>query len=160
MYSVHPYTTRKRVHNTKLAQIQVLCVSLRDVTWNLSSGNLTMTVEDQTNAEGQMHFTWKLWCIATNLHKDSFSRTTLQWLWTIINNFLRSNLILHQPSLAALQHNMHEFFIICTGYGLIIQLCTICQNYHSYVQQQKRIEKLTMCSNISAWQPLSRLFHG
>lgn len=41
----------------KLAQIQVLRVSLRDVTWNLSSGNLTMTVEDQTNAEGQMHFT-------------------------------------------------------------------------------------------------------
>lgn len=57
MYSVHPYTTRKRVHNTKLAQIQVLRVSLRDVTWNLSSGNLTMTVEEQTNAEGQLHFT-------------------------------------------------------------------------------------------------------
>lgn len=57
MYSVHPYTTRKRVHNTKLAQIQVHRASLRDGTWNLSSGNLTMTVEDQTNAEGQMHFT-------------------------------------------------------------------------------------------------------
>ena len=110
MYSVHPYTTRKRVHNTKLAQIQVLRVSLRDVTWNLSSGNLTMTVEDQTNAEGQMHFTRKLWWNVTNLHKNSFSRTTLQWFWTIINNFLRSNLILYQPSLPALQHNMQEYF--------------------------------------------------
>jgi len=57
VYSVHPYTTRKRVHDTKLAQIQVLRVSLRDGTWNLSFGNLTMTVEDQTNAEGQMLFT-------------------------------------------------------------------------------------------------------
>lgn len=132
MYSVHPYTTRKRVHDTKLAQIQVLRVSLRDGTWNLSFGNLTMTVEDQTNAEGQMLFTWRLWWNVTNLHKDSFSRTTLQWFWVIINNFLRFNLLLHQPSLPALQHNMQEFFIICTGY----------RRYHSIMYNMPKLSFL------------------
>lgn len=37
-------------------KIQVLHVSLRHGAWNLRSGKLKMTAEDQTNAEEQMHF--------------------------------------------------------------------------------------------------------